>query len=161
MDKKIKIFNYPKITKEFKFEAAHRLYDLNYGSPCSSNHGHSYKVKVTLTVKNLNQNDMIIDFSELKMFQKWLDDNFDHATIISENDDKYLEAIKMLDNKYVIMKYDKTTAENMAEYFNQILIDMFHDRVDTLISSEVEVFETAKNSATSLMIIEQSVEEKK
>ncbi len=158
MNKEIKIFNYHKITKEFKFEAAHRLYDLDYKSPCSNNHGHSYKVKVTFTVKKLNQNDMIIDFSELKMFQKWLDNNFDHATIISENDKKYLEAIKLLGDKYVIMKYDKTTAENMAEYFNQILIDMFFDKIDGIISCNVKVFETAKNCATSLIVIEQPKE---
>ena len=154
MENQIKVINYPKITKEFKFEAAHRLYDLNYGSPCSSNHGHSYRVVVTLTVKELDQNGMIIDFTKLKAFQKWLDDIFDHATNISQNDEKYLEAIKLLDNKYVVMKYDKTTAENMAEYFNHVFIDMFKDKVNQIISCEVEVFETAKNSATSLMIID-------
>ena len=148
----MKFNRFIRITKQFKFEAAHRLFDLDYDSPCKHNHGHSYKVKLSLTVNDLDQNDMVIDFGMLKPFQKWLDDNFDHATIISQNDKKYLEAIKLLGGKYFVMKYNKTTAENMAEYFNHKVIEMFQDKLE-ITQSIVEVFETAKNSATSSIIV--------
>lgn len=139
------------ITKEFKFDAAHRLHNLDYESPCTSQHGHSYRVKITLLTRYINRSGMIIDFSKLNHFQIWLDDNFDHATIIAKDDLDYIKFIKQLDNKFFIMDYTNTTAENMAHFFNKKFIKMFEQELE-IMQSLVEVFETTKNSATSIIV---------
>ena len=73
------------ITKEFRFEAAHRLLK-NYSGKCTNNHGHSWMVKLHLEGSNLDEKDMLIDFQELKALKTWVDDKLDHATLLWEND---------------------------------------------------------------------------
>ena len=133
----------------FKFEAAHRLHNLDYESPCKSLHGHSYKVNLTISVKRLDFNGMVIDFSKLKTFQKWLDEKIDHSIILSK-DDK--ELIKLFNNsKQKICIFDRfiSTAEMMAELFYSKIYKEIRKHIDykNMNYIEVEVFETEKNSA--------------
>lgn len=72
------------VTKEFKFESAHKL--DNYEGDCSRLHGHSYKLQVT--VSGLIDPDfastqavdyMVIDFKELnKIVNKNIIESHDH-----------------------------------------------------------------------------------
>ena len=73
------------ITKEFKFEAAHRLL-RNYTGKCTNNHGHSWLIRLHLEGTNLDEKDMLIDFQELKVLKAWIDEKLDHATLLWEKD---------------------------------------------------------------------------
>lgn len=53
------------IKKTFEISAAHRL-ALNYESKCAALHGHNWIVTVYLRAEKLNENGMILDFSEIK-----------------------------------------------------------------------------------------------
>jgi 6-pyruvoyltetrahydropterin/6-carboxytetrahydropterin synthase len=58
-----------RITKEFRFEAAHALH--NYDGLCRNIHGHSYILKVTvigetITDSNSPKLGMVMDFGDLK-----------------------------------------------------------------------------------------------
>lgn len=75
-----------RITKEFRFEAAHAL--KGYDGPCRNVHGHSYELAVT--VSGLPGRDsgspkygMVMDFGDLKCIIKSnIIDIFDHALIL-------------------------------------------------------------------------------
>ena len=54
-----------KIKKTLEIAAAHKL-DLNYESKCTSLHGHNWIVTVYLAAETLNENGMIMDFTEIK-----------------------------------------------------------------------------------------------
>lgn len=137
-----------RIEKEFKFEASHRLHKLTYESPCLSQHGHSYRVLVKISTDILN-NSMVTDFTNLKTFQKWLDKEFDHATIIAKNDTEFYESVKSIStNKICLFPYDMTTAENMAECFAREIDSIFSNKISAINFIEVTVYETAKNSAS-------------
>lgn len=77
-----------RITKEFNFEMAHAL--EGYDGKCSSIHGHSYTLSVTvrgkpLTISSNPKNGMVIDFSVLKeIVHTEVVRNFDHALVINE-----------------------------------------------------------------------------
>lgn len=72
------------ITKTFEIECAHRIY--NHLGKCHSLHGHSYKIELGVE-GNLNKEDMVVDYSDLKsLFKKVIGDKFDHSTIISKDD---------------------------------------------------------------------------
>src|SRR5664279_76474 len=73
------------VTKEFRFEAAHRLLK-NYTGKCTNNHGHSWLVTLHLEGTELDEKDMLIDFQELKTLKIWIDDKLDHATLLWEQD---------------------------------------------------------------------------
>lgn len=53
------------VRKTFEFSAAHSL-ELNYASPCCNLHGHNWKVTVECRAKELNENGMVTDFSDIK-----------------------------------------------------------------------------------------------
>ena len=57
------------LKKTFKIEGAHFL-NLDYDSPCKNLHGHSWTVTMYCRSKKLNNNGMIIDFSEISRLIK-------------------------------------------------------------------------------------------
>ena len=75
-----------RITKEFRFEAAHAL--KGYDGPCRNVHGHSYELAVTVTGmpvsdKASSKYGMVMDFGDLKcMIKANIIDLFDHALIL-------------------------------------------------------------------------------
>lgn len=87
-----------RLSREFKFDAAHKL--LNYQGVCGRIHGHTYTLVVTVEGEP-NENGMIIDFFEMKR-------------IVQE------EVIDKLDHTYLNDFFEQPTVENMAK-------DIFHD----------------------------------
>jgi 6-pyruvoyltetrahydropterin/6-carboxytetrahydropterin synthase len=75
-----------RITKEFRFEAAHAL--KGYDGPCRNVHGHSYELTVTITGAPVSDSaspkyGMVMDFGDLKcMIKTKIIDLFDHALIL-------------------------------------------------------------------------------
>ena len=76
-----------RVTREFRFEMAHALW--NYDGPCRNVHGHSYILYVTVTGKPVNdpdsaRNGMVMDFGDLKkIVRENVVDRFDHALMIA------------------------------------------------------------------------------
>jgi 6-pyruvoyltetrahydropterin/6-carboxytetrahydropterin synthase len=111
------------ITKQFDFEAAHRLDHMPAGHPCKNLHGHSYRVVVVIGSRVLDSRGFCaIDYRDLEPFKDYLNSTFDH---------KFLNDV--LDFP--------TTAENLALYL--------YNRVATFVPAvvEVRVSETAKTWA--------------
>ena len=104
------------ITKEFTFEAAHRLLK-NYCGKCTNNHGHSYRIKLHLEGDKLDEKDMLIDFHETKKLKTWIDENLDHVTILWE-EDPMIESLKSFGNKVLITKKNPT-----AEHICELILD--------------------------------------
>jgi len=102
------------ITKRFTFEASHRL--PNHDGKCSRNHGHSYKLFITVDGEVLQdethpKDGMIMDFGDLsaivdrEVVSKW-----DHH-FLAKGDEPELE---WLDEVSIQRIGVRTTAENMA-----------------------------------------------
>ena len=53
------------IEKTIEISAAHRL-ELNYESKCRHLHGHNWKITVYCRSEKLDENGMVVDFSEIK-----------------------------------------------------------------------------------------------
>ncbi|MCL2371985.1 MAG: 6-carboxytetrahydropterin synthase QueD [Defluviitaleaceae bacterium] len=95
------------IKKTFEISAAHKL-ALNYPSKCTSLHGHNWIITVHLRAENLNENGMIMDFTDIKAK---ISSKLDHKIINDE-----LPGIN-------------PTAENLAKYICDSLAPHCH-RVD-------------------------------
>lgn len=144
------------IQKKFKFEYAHRLHNLKYESACKNIHGHSAKVLIEIGCEEL-KDSMVIDFTKLKEFQKWLDNTFDHSLIISKYDTKLLHIAMVMETKIFTLPYDLTTAEHMAEFFtNQVKI-LIGDSVKSLKYIKVTMYETENNCASFEAKIEKEI----
>lgn len=79
-----------RITKEFRFEAAHAL--KGYDGPCRNVHGHSYELSVTIlgtpiADPNSAKNGMLMDFGDLKRLIKTnIVNPLDHALLLNADD---------------------------------------------------------------------------
>ena len=65
--------NQIRVTKEFRFEAAHAL--KGYDGPCRNIHGHSYELSGTVTGtpvtdRQSTKQGMVVDFGDLKKLVK-------------------------------------------------------------------------------------------
>lgn len=111
------------ITKEFHFSASHRLDHLPADHQCARLHGHNYKVEIILQSEELDKDDFVLDYGELKPFKDLIDNKLDHRHL---ND---------------IIPY-QTTAENIARW----LYEWAKERWDSV--AAVRVSETPKTWAT-------------
>jgi 6-pyruvoyltetrahydropterin/6-carboxytetrahydropterin synthase len=107
------------ITKEFTFDAAHKL-DWHKGK-CKNLHGHTYKLGITIKGK-LNKNGVVIDFIDLKK-------------IINN------EVIKILDHKYLNDIIENPTAENT-------IVWIWNQLKDKLNLTKIKLWETPTSYAT-------------
>lgn len=130
------------ITKDFSFEAAHRLLK-NYCGKCSNNHGHSYQVKLHLEGEILDEKDMLLDFTDTKKLKTWIDDNLDHVTLLWE-EDPMIESLKSFGNKVIVTKKNPT-AEHIAELI-LLKAQEFFDKGNTKVYC-IEINETATSAA--------------
>ncbi len=125
-----------RITKQFRFEAAHALY--GYDGACRNIHGHSYILYVTLIGKPINDSQhpkygMVMDFSVLKkIVNEQIVDQFDHALMVRSGTphDDLANSSELLGK---VMKLDyQPTCENMITDFAQ--------RISAQLPPEVKLF---------------------
>lgn len=63
-------------------------------SHCHLIHGYSLQFKFTFGCDNLDNKNWVVDFGGLKTLKKWLEDSFDHKTVLDAADphlDKFRE----------------------------------------------------------------------
>lgn len=69
------------ISKEFAFEASHRLDRLDPDHKCGRWHGHSYRVVVEISGRTDGVTGFVIDYAELDPVKRWIDETLDHRSL--------------------------------------------------------------------------------
>ncbi|MCX7954623.1 MAG: 6-carboxytetrahydropterin synthase [Bacteroidales bacterium] len=122
-----------RITKEFRLEMAHALW--NYKGKCESIHGHSYKLQVTV-IGNVDLDSrsdeygMVIDFKNLeKLIDEHILKKFDHSLLLY-NDEKITTNInnKPLFERCYFVDF-QPTCENIVLHFVNILKKVLPEKV--------------------------------
>ncbi|GAB4462804.1 MAG: 6-carboxytetrahydropterin synthase [Bacteroidales bacterium] len=137
-----------RVTKEFRFEMAHALW--NYDGLCKNIHGHSYIMQVTVIGEpnpdvNSTKYGMVIDFGDLKkIVNESIVNRMDHSLVISEksNHDSLLKTEQMFDRHH-ITSY-QPTCENMVVEFAKIISDLLPENV---MLYSIKLWETANSFA--------------
>jgi len=139
------------VTKTLRdFATCHRL-GKGYPGKCKNLHGHNYFLEVTLKSEILDQYGMAIDFGDIKrLLDSWPQDNWDHATIVSEDDKPLMDFLTSEEQRmYVVPAGNNTTAEWMSKFlfvkFSQILAKEVGEHV---LMHSVKVWETKDSFAT-------------
>lgn len=115
-----------KVAKRFRWEGAHRL--PWHEGRCRDLHGHSYEMFVEVEGEP-DEQGMLIDFKHLKRALAPLVDDWDHATVVAENDTKLLGIMKESGWRHVVIPYD-TTAENICIFFADHLMNEHRELLD-------------------------------
>lgn len=117
--------NQIRVTKEFRFEAAHAL--VGYDGPCKNVHGHSYELSVTVIGFPGSDPDsaklgMVMDFGDLKkIIKKQIVDPFDHALLLnSEVPQQELQKIGEPFLNIVLVPYQPTSENFLLDFSKRI-----------------------------------------
>lgn len=100
------------------FSAGHRV--VGHEHRCRFLHGHNYRVTFECTALELDDLGRVIDFSMLKqLLCQWLEDNWDHRTLLWEKDD-LIGVLGAIADSVVQVPFNPT-AENMASYLLKVV----------------------------------------
>ncbi len=116
------------ISVEHSFAAGHAL--RGYKGKCENVHGHNYKVRVTVTGRELNSTGLLMDFVELRSALKACVEGVDH---------RFLNDLAPFDRL-------NPSAENLARFFCERIEPQV--RAQGLKIESVTVWETDTSSAT-------------
>ena len=134
-----------RITKEFRFEMAHALW--NYDGLCRNLHGHSYILRVTVVGEPIDNESnpklgMVMDFGDLKSIVKSeILDSLDHSIVLSKSSD--VEAVKQLSQmaeRTIVVDY-QPTCENL-------LLD-FAEKIKRRLPANIELFSLRLNETAN------------
>jgi 6-pyruvoyltetrahydropterin/6-carboxytetrahydropterin synthase len=141
------------ITKEFRFEAAHRL--MNHPGACANLHGHSYKMEITVEGP-IHSDGMVMDFGSLtKAVNVVLNEStdthtaFDHSVILWAGD-PLLQLLKngADDSQIPAMRIIELTCQPTAELMAQVLAVLIQTEINKLGEHvqvvRIKLWETAK-----------------
>jgi 6-pyruvoyltetrahydropterin/6-carboxytetrahydropterin synthase len=114
-------------TRKIEFDAAHRV--MLHESKCKFLHGHRYVIEATFAAKSLDALGRVVDFSVIKeRLGSWVDANWDHTTILNEQDRPLGEAIAHQLQQTIFYLPANPTAEEMAAYLlNTVCPALFTD----------------------------------
>lgn len=135
-----------RLTKEFRFEMAHALW--NYDGLCRNIHGHSYILAVTVVGEpeadpSNPKYGMVMDFGALKAIVKEeIVDRLDHAIVVSKKaPTEQLLSLPQMSERHEVVDY-QPTCENM-------LVD-FAERIQKRLPEHVDLYSLKLNeTATS------------
>ena len=118
-------------------------------SHCHLLHGYSLAFKFTFACDELDNKNWAVDFGGLKPLKKWLEDHFDHKTII-DREDPFLYKFAELENMGLaeVVVMDGVGAEKFAEHAWKFANDLVKEMSDgRCYYVEAEVAEHGANSA--------------
>lgn len=144
------------VSRELKqFSAAHRL-NKGYRGKCQHLHGHNYTIRVTLSAPQLDEFDFVMDFDAIKkLFDSWVQEQWDHVTLVSEQDVALLEFLRAENQRFFIIPGGaNTTAEVLAHYLFMQFTKILEDDVSLGFGSlsitlvQLDVLESARSQAS-------------
>lgn len=123
-------------------------------------YGFNYIVTITVESENLDKNNMVIDFKQLKKVIHEYFDQYDHSMILTP-DNPLVEVYKKnfaengidFERSRLFVWPENPTAEYMSKYWHDCLTglinrELFNNDVCSIDSLTVEVEETIHNSVT-------------
>jgi len=114
-----------RLTKEFRFEMAHALW--NYDGLCRNIHGHSYILQVTVLGEPIadEQNPklgMVMDFGELKkIVNSEIVKPLDHAIVLSrKNPENQIVALSEMTERMYVVDFQPTCENMLVDFAEKI-----------------------------------------
>lgn len=137
-----------RLTKEFRFEASHALWQ--YDGLCKNLHGHSYILRVTIKGEPITDHSdpklgMVMDFGDLKKIVKEeIVDKLDHSVVLNDKaPSQGFAAVPDMFDRIHLLPY-QPTCENMVVDFAELIKARLPKRVEL---HAIKLYETATSFA--------------
>lgn len=135
------------VARIFEFDSAHRV--MNEKVKCFNLHGHRFKVELAFEYSTKGSLGYAIDFKEIKRIAgTWLDENFDHATILNPEDEQLIMLCRNYNWKLYVMGLGNNgnvnpSAENLASEIFYCLSTIFQTSFKSAVTlKSVRLYET-------------------
>lgn len=129
------------VSKLFEIPISHRL--AKHKGRCFLFHGHNLKIEVMIKSETLNENDMVMDFSELKLLVKSVLDSWDHGLFINKSDK---EMIKQLNCDLHTFDCDPTS-EVLCKFLYDKLNEILIERFSSISVHSISIWETTSSKS--------------
>lgn len=119
-------------------------------SHCKYLHGYALKVNLLFEATELDARNWVVDFGSLKSLKGWLEDTFDHKTLVAEDDPEYGMFRALHERGVIVMRsVPHTGMERVAEMIYEFTEGWLKDNgySPRVILRTVEVAEHEGNSA--------------
>ncbi len=133
-----------RVERKFTFPMGHRL--SKHLGACANVHGHNVILLVGVKSLILNDNDMVIDFHDLKTIVQDLINEWDHSTLLNQIDE--IEARKTKLFKKVFFYDFDPTAERLSEHIFHVIDEMLPAKVHM---DYIKFYENENSMATFSM----------
>lgn len=138
-----------KLSKNYHFYAAHR-HELHEGK-CKYLHGHTYHIEVHFTFPSRNdETGVTVFFDDVDKVAEKIVKNFDHATIVSEQDMNLMQCVENFPNIFGKIFYMKevSSVENIARKIYDLMFGAFKVLGCNEYLSGITIKETTSSSIT-------------
>ena len=100
-------------------------------SHCNLIHGYALQFELQFGSIALDDKNWVVDFGGLKPLKKWLEDSFDHKTVVDKND-PHMEEFKRLEEKGLaqLTIFDGVGAEKFAEHAFKFADNLIREATD-------------------------------
>lgn len=129
------------VEKRFKVPIGHRL--IKHMGRCKNYHGHNFVILVGLSAETLNDNDMVMDFSDIKVIVNRYLDTWDHSMLLNVIDD--LKVVFEDSFRVITFPFDPTVERLSEVLFIEIKSDLKNSNVNV---DYVTIYENEDSKAT-------------
>lgn len=142
-----------KLTKNFSFEAAHRLVK-GYVGKCNNIHGHSWQGGVTLEFSELDDYDMGLDYAKIKEVVKRIEDKYDHGIILFSGDLTLINFCETEKQKLIVVD-NNPTSEILSLQITRMVMEWLEEirMKNKVISIEIEIKETCTTKCVNTLYL--------
>ena len=133
------------LTKNLRFESAHRL-GKGYSGKCQNIHGHSWNGHISVSVDDLDQYDMGVDFKDLGTFCKMIEGILDHKLLVLAEDQELISLCVKEGWAHVVFEKNPT-CETIAAWIHAKAVDFYSAWPKVKVDS-VTIEETCTTSCT-------------
>lgn len=157
------------MTQRIKIFASSKTYAHNVGlsccfrqwratSHCRFLHGYALQIKLHFAAPGgLDERNWVVDFGSLKEIKRWLEDTFDHKTLVAQDDPEYTTFQQM----HLQGLIDMVTVESTGcEKFAEMILDEVHKWLESqpnyagrVSVTQVDVNEHEGNGATCVQAV--------
>ena len=134
-----------RIEKRFTFPMGHRL--SKHKGRCFSMHGHNFVVLIGVKAEKLDDNDMVIDFHNLKALVGGFLDGLDHCLLLNETDAELAKPLEDLGMRIITVDHDPT-AEKLCEDIYTSIDQALKKMYPEVLMDYVTVYENEDSKAT-------------
>jgi len=135
------------ITKKFEVPISHRL--SKHLGLCKLYHGHNLLISVCIKSSALNDNDMVMDFSELKSLVNKIISSWDHGMFINICDEKLVKNLNAEIHAFnsdptseILCRYLYFEMKSQLEYLNSMNSKQY------IFIHSVDIWETRDSKST-------------